>query len=317
MQVINPEIFYKYLITNEDFQNDLSLFAKNTYLDDTGNLQTYFNFDISNQSGEWLENQVNTMNTENDDDETTFGNFRYLSTVVSEEAMFPVYSELFSLQLICFEKDREKIVKFFDDYATELNNHQTEMNLEDDDGTPHEYDILIELGELSTPEYGDKQDIGGAERFILDLSFSITVSTGIITSKKIKLYHILDDSNEEIPYIELTIDRSNELNVDNRASYEKKYDVNKSDFSITLSALYTNNTFSNSVMDYVFEKENAGAPLTIHYVDQSSGVKDTIEGFDIYNREKTFELCFSGANIKYSFGQPVSYSVSLKSKILT
>jgi len=32
MDILNPEYFYKYLITNEDFSNDFSLYAKkNSY----------------------------------------------------------------------------------------------------------------------------------------------------------------------------------------------------------------------------------------------------------------------------------------------
>ena len=315
MQVINPEVFYKYLITNEDFNNDLSLSAKNTYLDDNGKIFNHFDLDISNQSGEWLENQMNTMNEDKDDSEVTYGNFKYLSTIVSEDALFPVYMELFSLQLICMEKDRDRIIKFFDEYTTALNNYQDELSLEDDNGKVKNYDILIQLGELSTPEYGDKQDIGGCERFILDVSFSITVSSEIITTKKIKLYHAIDSDDISIPYVDLQLSRNNDLNVDNRADFEKKYEVNKSDFSIVISAVYTNNTFSNQVMDYLVDPSNAGNTLLIHYVDESSGVKQVINGVSIYNREYTFDCCFGDVTAKYSFGQPVSYTVSLRPRI--
>ena len=67
MRVISPDVFYRYLITNENFSNDLALYPNNQYLDENGNLKNKFNLNIFNLSGDWFENQVNTMNTQKDD----------------------------------------------------------------------------------------------------------------------------------------------------------------------------------------------------------------------------------------------------------
>lgn len=309
MRVISPDVFYRYLITNENFSNDLALYPNNQYLDENGNLKNKFNLNIFNLSGDWFENQVNTMNTQKDDNKEYFGNFQYLTTVVDETAMFPQYTELFSLQIMGFEEDREEFINFLDSYATALNNHESELTLDNET-----YDIFIQLGELSTPTYSDKMDLNGTEMFSAYLSFVVRVTTNIITAKKIKLYHLnpaTDVSSEEeiaIPYISLDIKRTNDLLVDNRASNEKFYNINKSDFEINLSIFYTKSTFCEKIMDYVVFPEKADTNFLIHYIDESS----TKDNTGTYSREYTYDLVISGVNVTYQFGNPVSIAATFK-----
>ena len=94
MKIIDPNTFYKTLIT----EGDISLYSFNTYLDDNGKLSNYFDLEVFNKSGEWLENQINIMNTEEDDEEKTYGNLSYLGTVLYDTSYIePQYTELFKL----------------------------------------------------------------------------------------------------------------------------------------------------------------------------------------------------------------------------
>ena len=290
MKIIDPNTFYEKLIT----EGDISLYAYNSYLDDNGKLSNYFDLEVFNKSGEWLENQINTMNTEDDDEEKTYGNLSYLGTVLDDTSyIVPQYTELFKLEVLALEKDRDDIIKLFDEYAANLNNYQY---LDEDDN-----EIFITLGEHSTPVYGEKQDIGGAERFISSLSILVRVSFGVITSKRVQIQVKKDDGNyENIKYVSFNIRRESEATADMKAGYEKTYDVNKTDLTIVIGSLYLNDYLSRKCMEYLLNPELMDNVISIKY-------KDTI--LDI---EKIFDVYIINVNPNIQFGNPISYTASFK-----
>lgn len=292
MKIIDPNTFYESLIT----KGDISLYSFNTYLDDNGNLRKYFDLEVFNKSGEWLENQTRVLEEDEDDQSVSYGNLSYLGTVLDDTSyIVPQYTEIFKLEVVAFEKDRDKIIEVMDAYASNLNNYQY---TDDDDN-----EILITLGEHATPVYGEKQDIGGAERFIISLSILVRVTTGVITSKKIEI-SILNDDNEyeTIKYISFNLKRESEIILDNKAGYEKKYDINKTDFTVIIGSLYLKDYLSKKCMEYLLDPSNMENSVKIKY-------KDTI-----LNLEKEYELYFTSVNPNIQFGTPISYTASLKIK---
>lgn len=306
MKIINPNTFYDELITT----GDISLYAYNTYKDDNGYIRDTLNLEIFNKSGEWLENQINEFNTYDDKDEVSYGNLSYLSTVLDDTSfVVPQYTELFKLEVICFEKDREKVIDLFDRYAADLNNYQ----YSDNDNN----DIFITLGEHSTPVYGEKQDIGGAERFIVSLSILVRVTSGVINSKNIdiEIYNENTNSYEKIKYITFDIRRDSDILVDSKAGYEKSYDVNKTDLTINIGALYLNDYLSRKVMEYLIIPEKMDNQVRIKYRDTNIKISEINEADGSLiekDLEAEYDMYIISMNPKLQFGTPVSYSVSLK-----
>lgn len=296
MKIIDPEIFYKILITGEENNplNEYSLNSSNTELDANGNLYNKFNLKIFNLSGNWLEQQINLFNTQDDENETIYGNFNYLSTVLDESSyILPQYTEIFKIEVLVPEKLRSKFIPFFDKYAANFNNLE---------GSYDNNDLYIRLGEHSTPVYENKQDIGGMERFKASFSILIRVTSAAITTKNIKLEVYTDASNlEEIKYISFNLKRESDLNLDNTAGNTKKYDVQKTDISAALGCLYVNNYLSRSVFEYLIN-EDIERELKIKYTDL------------ILNISKDFNFYIGSANVNYQYGQPVSYTITLKLK---
>lgn len=290
MQIINPTTFYNKLITTGDH----SLYSYNKALDDNGELYDILNLKIFNKTGEWLENQMRVLEEEGDDEYVTYGNLSYLSTVLDDTSyIVPQYTELFKLEVLGFEKDRETIISLFDEYAAGLNN----FTYTDDDDN----EILITLGEHATPTYGEKQDIGGAERFIISLSILVRVTSGVITSKKIEI-SVMNDGGvyEPLKYVTFNMKRESDVILDNKAGYEKTYDVQKTDFTLIIGSLYINDYFSKKCMDYLIDPINMENVIKIRY-------KDTV-----LNKEKEFSLYITSVNPNIQFGVPISYAASLK-----
>ena len=292
MQIINPTTFYDKLITT----GDQSLYSYNNALDDNGELYDILNLKIFNKTGEWLENQMRVLEEEGDDEYVTYGNLSYLSTVLDDTSyIVPQYTELFKLEVLGFEKDRETIIALFDEYAAGLNN----FTYTDDDDN----EIFITLGEHATPTYGEKQDIGGAERFIISLSILVRVTSGVITSKKIEI-SVMNDSGvyEPLKYVSFNMKRETDLNLDNKAGYEKTYDVSKTDFTLILGSLYLNDYMSKKCMEYVLDPMNMENVIKIKY-------KDTVIDME---KEFEFNLYITSVNPNIQFGIPISYTASFK-----
>lgn len=290
MQIINPTTFYDKLITT----GNQALYSYNNALDDNGELYDILNLKIFNKTGEWLENQMRVLEEEGDDEYVTYGNLSYLSTVLDDTSyIVPQYTELFKLEVLGFEKDRETIIALFDEYAAGLNN----FTYTDDDDN----EIFITLGEHATPTYGEKQDIGGAERFIISLSILVRVTSGVITSKKIEI-SVMNDSGvyEPLKYVTFNMKRESDVILDNKAGYEKTYDVQKTDFTLIIGSLYINDYFSKKCMDYLIDPINMENVIKIKY-------KDTV-----LNKEKEFSLYITSVNPNIQFGVPISYAASLK-----
>jgi len=294
MQIINPTTFYDKLITT----GNQALYSYNNTLDDNGELYNILNLKIFNKTGEWLENQMRVLEEEGDDEYVTYGNLSYLSTVLDDTSyIVPQYTELFKLEVLGFEKDRETIISLFDEYAAGLNN----FTYTDDDDN----EIFITLGEHATPTYGEKQDIGGAERFIISLSILVRVTSGVITSKKIEISILntdvpLENPYEPVKYVTFNMRRESDVVVDNAAGYEKEYDVQKTDFTLIIGALYLNDYLSKKAMEYLLSPESMDNKITIKY-------KDTV-----INKEVIFKLYITGVNPNIQFGIPISYTVSFK-----
>lgn len=290
MQIINPTTFYDKLITT----GDQALYSYNKALDDNGELYDILNLKIFNKTGEWLENQMRVLEEEGDDEYVTYGNLSYLSTVLDDTSyIVPQYTELFKLEVLGFEKDRETIIALFDEYAAGLNN----FTYTDDDDN----EIFITLGEHATPTYGEKQDIGGAERFIISLSILVRVTSGVITSKKLEI-SVMNDGGvyEPLKYVTFNMKRETDLNLDNKAGYEKTYDVQKTDFTLIFGSLYLNDYMSKKCMEYVLDPVNMVNVIKIKY-------KDTV-----INMEKEFSLYITSVNPNIQFGIPISYTASFK-----
>lgn len=292
MKIINPTTFYDKLIT----EGDISLYSFNQELDGNGYIKDLVDLEIFNKSGEWLDNQINSRNSELDDEYKTYGNFSYLGTVLDDTSyIVPQYTELFKLEIIAFEKDRETIIKLLDNYAASLNNYQY---TDDDDN-----EVFITLGEHATPVYGEKQDIGGTERFVASVSILVRVTTGVITSKKIELSILNDEGKyETVKYISCNLKRETDVILDNKAGYEKKYDVNKTDFTMIIGSLYLNDYLSKVCMLYTLDPLYMENAITIKY-------KDTI-----LNIEKEYQMYITSVNPNIQFGNPISYTASFKIK---
>lgn len=290
MKILNPTTFYEKLI----LEGDISLYSANEYLDDNGYIHNTLDLEVFNKSGEWLENQMNYFNTEDDEEEITYGNLSYLSTVLDDTSyIVPQYTEIFKLELIAFEKDREKVIEVLDSYASNLNNYQY---VDEDDN-----DIFITLGEHSTPVYGEKQDIGGAERFIASLSILVRVTTGVITTRHLEI-SVMNDSGtyEPLKYISFNMKRDSDVILDNKAGYEKTYDINKTDFTLVIGSLYLNDYMSKKCMEYLLQPESMENQIKIKYKD------------NVVNLEKEFDLYITSVNPSIQYGVPVSYTASFK-----
>lgn len=300
LEILNPEFFYKYLITNEGFSNDFSLYALNTYLDEKGEIKKYFDLDVSNLAGEWLEGQTNTYDTLTDDQELTIGNFQYLNTVINEMVLFPQYTEIFKLEVLGFEKDREKYIKFFDDFANKVNNTFDVVEI---DGK--QCDLVISLGDYSLPVYSTRFDLGGTERFMISMSFLITVTSELVNSNKIKLsFKTSDGSYESIPYNDFKLGRSTGLSPDNRASKEQKYYYEKSNFAFNFTGLYFLSEFCKTLMRYAYD------PNKLETVTQTIKLEDEALGVT-----QEYLVNISSIEVAYSFGAPVAYSVSFQPSV--
>lgn len=300
ISIIAPKVFYDYLITNEGYDNSFSLAAQNTYLDNKGVLRQKFDFSISNLSGDWFGNQTNYREMLEDDEYLTVGNFQYLNTVIDDAALFPQYSEIFKLEVIGFEKDREKLIEFFDEYANQVNNQNGTLLIDGES-----FDIVISLGQYSTPIYGDKVDIGGAERFAITMTFIVTVVSGIVTAKYIKIYHQYEGAGDPkgvpIPYISMKIQRDKDMAPDNRASEEKRYYYERSDMTLTLGGAYVKDEFCRKIMEYaIFPEKLPESFVKIFYEDTAISIS------------KQFVLQIMSVNIDYQFGAPVTYSAVFK-----
>lgn len=266
MNIIRPEYFFNYLIAD----SDISLEANNTYLDESGNLKHKFAMRLTYNEDDFITNMINTHNTDEDANEEAFGAFSYLGTNIDDSSQFPVYSEVFKLEIYAYEKYRNDFIDMMEDFAVGVNKFKYEEVIDETNHT-----IFYILGQNSTPYYGAKEDINGAEMFKVSLTIIANVYESVILSNNIKLYYTSDNiiGEEEIQYTSLTIKRDIEAQVDNKASYDRSYMPNKSDLTLGIGVFYTNSEFTKELMKATLDETKLEQTFGIIFHDLTTDTR--------------------------------------------
>lgn len=296
--ILNPSFFYDYLITNENYSNDFSLYALKNNFDK-------LHLNIFNSFGEAFDQQELTYSN-NDvkfiENKITIGNFRYIGTQTDDYSIFPHYAEIFKLQILSFKDQEEDIKLLLDNFAFQLNGRFEEFTQKDNNEKSHNYKIAFSLGDDGgTAIWSDVEDLNGIECIKGTLMIIALVSEGVAYGNNIKL--IASDFNDyEIKFLVSSGKTTNEIIADSDTSSQlyKNY-INRSTNNISFASELLDDDFSKDI--YKEWLKPTGKTYNFKLINDLFG-----DGKEF--NEEILVLKISDVEFNFPLNQPVTYNIT-------